>query len=481
MERPETQGVRAMETNLLLLTDSYKFSHYMQYPPGFEGMYSYLESRGGRFSETVFFGLQYQLKRYLSKPITMADVNEAAELAKAHGEPFNFDGWKYIVEKHRGYIPVRIKAVPEGEVVATHNVLVTVESTDPQVPWVVSYIETLLMNIWYPITVATQSWHIKQMIREFLNKTSDNPEAELPFKLHDFGARGVSSVESAGVGGMAHLVNFMGTDTVVALKYAREYYGAQMAGFSIPAAEHSTITMWGKENEGIAFKNMLDKYAKPGALLAVVSDSYDIYNAVSKLWGQDLRQQVIDSGATVIIRPDSGTPHEVVLECLKRLEVSFGAAINAKGYKVLNHVRVIQGDGVNHDSIRKILNVITEDGYSTSNIAFGMGGALLQKLDRDTQKFAYKCSSARINGKDVAVFKDPVTDSGKRSKRGKLSYTYMSGRYETVEGADAPGDMLRTVYENGHILIDYTLDDIRLRANQGASDKEIAARRPKVI
>lgn len=464
--------------NLLLMSDSYKFSHYKQYPPKFEGMYSYLESRGGRFSETVFFGLQYQLKKYLLKPITMEMVDEAALIAAEHGVPFNLEGWTYIVRELDGLLPIHIKAVPEGEVVRVQNVLVTVESTDPKVPWVVSYIETLLMNIWYPITVATQSWHIKQMILEFLERTSEDPENEILFKLHDFGARGVSSVESAGVGGMAHLINFRGTDTVIALAYAREYYDTKMAGFSIPASEHSTMTMWGQENEVLAFKNMLDQYAKPGVVLACVSDSYDIYNAISDLWGKELKNQIIESGATLVIRPDSGIPHKVVLKCLELAEEAFGSSINAKGYKVLNHVRIIQGDGVNHDSIRQILTVVTNAGYSATNIAFGMGGALLQKLDRDTQQFAYKCSAATINGKHIDVYKDPITDHSKRSKKGRLSYVYRTGRYSTIKGDNEWGDILETVYLNGKLKRSFTLDEIRIRADKGATEKERKARIP---
>lgn len=463
--------------NIVLDTDSYKFSHYKQYPPGTTAMYSYLESRGGRYSETVFFGLQYQLKKYFAKPVTIDMVNGAKQVAENHGLPFNYDGWKYIVEKHGGYIPVKIKAVPEGSVVGTRNVLATVESTDPKVFWVVSYIETMLMRIWYPITVATQSWHIKQMIRSYLDKTSDDPEGQLPFKLHDFGARGVSSDESAGVGGMAHLVNFFGTDTVIALRYAKEYYGSDMAGFSIPASEHSTMTAWGRDREKDAFENMLDQYGD-GNLVACVSDQYDIYNAITNIWGGDLKQKVIDMNATLVIRPDSGDPKTVVLECLKRAEIAFGVTRNSKNYKVLDHVRIIQGDGVNEDSIREILEAMTQAGYSTDNIAFGMGGALLQKLDRDTQKFAYKCSEVTVNGESVPVFKEPITDKGKQSKRGRLSYCKRLGRYSTELGEDAWGDLLEIVYENGKIIKEVTLEEIRSKAEEGTTEEERLARKP---
>ncbi|HET7358780.1 MAG TPA: nicotinate phosphoribosyltransferase, partial [Rhodanobacteraceae bacterium] len=298
--------------NLLLNTDSYKASHWLQYPPGTEATFLYLESRGGRHDRTLFFGLQAILKRYLSRPITGADIDAARAVLGAHGEPFNEAGWRHILEHHGGTMPVRIRAVPEGAVVPTHQALMTVESTDPRAFWLPSYLETLLLRVWYPITVATLSWYVRQTIRQFLERTSDDVDGQLPFKLHDFGSRGVSSLESAAIGGAAHLVNFQGTDTLAALGLAREYYHEPMAALSIPAAEHSTITAWGREREVDAYRNMLHHFAKPGALVSVVSDSYDIYHAIGELWGKALRREVIASGAIVVIRPDSGEPVDVV-------------------------------------------------------------------------------------------------------------------------------------------------------------------------
>jgi nicotinamide phosphoribosyltransferase len=469
--------------NLILNTDSYKASHWLQYPPGVDATFFYLESRGGEYERTLFFGLQSILKEYLSRPVTAAMVDEARTFFAAHGEPFNEAGWRRVVESHDGKLPLRIRAVAEGMVVPTHQALMTIESTDPACFWLPSYVETLLMRVWYPVTVATISWHVKQTIRAFLDKTSDDPAGQIAFKLHDFGARGVSSAESAALGGMAHLVNFMGTDTVLGVLAACEYYGEDMAGFSIPAAEHSTITAWGKDRELDAYRNMLRQFAKPGSLVACVSDSYDLFHAIEAMWGGELRDAVIESGATVVIRPDSGEPAEVVHKTLDMLDAAFGSSVNAKGYRVLNHVRVIQGDGVNPDSIRRILERITQAGYATDNIAFGMGGALLQKLDRDTQKFALKCSAARIDGNWIDVFKDPVTDHAKASKRGRLTLarhrerdTFMTVALpdDAIE-ADAamldPGweDALQTVWENGELLRDWRFAEVRAKSEGHAA------------
>jgi nicotinamide phosphoribosyltransferase len=450
----------------ILDTDSYKSSHFLQYPEGTKGMVSYIESRGGRYSSTVFFGLQYILKEYLSKPITMEMVEEAKTFFEAHGEPFPYDGWKYIATDLKGKLPILIRAAKEGAVIPTHNVLMTVESTDPRVFWVVTWVETMLMRVWYPTTVATQSWHIKKIIHQYLKETSENPSAELPFKLHDFGSRGVSSQESAAIGGASHLVNFMGSDTVAGVYLANKYYKEKMAGFSIPAAEHSTITSWGKEGELAAYRNMIKRFAKPGSLVAVVSDSYDLMNALEHFWGDKLRDEVINSGATIVIRPDSGDPTEMVLKTVSLLDEKYGSMYNNKGFKVLNNVRVIQGDGVNEESIRSILETLKQHGYSASNVAFGMGGALLQQVNRDTQRFAYKCSQITIGNKRIPVFKDPVTDPIKKSKGGYLDLIKKAGTYMTVVDNPTGISEMVEVFHNGEILREYTLEEVRKRSSE---------------
>lgn len=790
-----------MKKNLLLNTDSYKTSHFLQYPSGTEYVSSYIESRGGEFPISVFFGLQMFLKEYLSRPITLRDIDEAEQFWKLHGEPFNRSGWMHILNQHGGRLPIRIQAVPEGTVLGVKNVLVQIVNTDPKVPWLTSFLETALLRaIWYPTTVATQSWMIKQDILRSLEKTADDPAASIGFKLHDFGARGVSSFESAGIGGAAHLINFLGTDTVTGVIYANRYYGENMAGYSIPAAEHSTITSWGGPDQEIdAFRNMLDQFAGKGPLVAVVSDSYDIYRACRDLWGTKLKAEVEalgQKGTTLVVRPDcydekteiltehgwkkfndlekgekvvqilddgsselvfptayikqdysgpmykftdkkgrldllvtpnhrmittdwdgslitqeaesaifhwkksiprvcassvpgdtitpyerfliafqadgsypsgydkienpgiicghvrvrfnfqkrrkqkrlialcqeanlqyeirseparklaldqdvvyvnvpikhslskmfdwvnpaarskswcvqfieelshwdstrrsdtrikydttvefnadvvhqvamfggfgctyaihedhrserfsdvhsltitdkivingqavirervenfsgtiycvrvpsgrivvrrnkaavvcgnSGDPTIVPVECIEILMDQFGSTVNTKGYRMLPpYLRVIQGDGVNRESIRKILENLEAKKISTDNIAFGMGGALLQNLNRDTMKFAMKASAIMIHGKWNDVFKNPVTDPGKVSKKGRLAlFQDESGTYYTGEERTAlfNGDnKLRIVYENGYVLVNDSFADIRARAQAG--------------
>jgi nicotinamide phosphoribosyltransferase len=475
--------------NIILNSDSYKYSQFNQYPPGTEYVYSYIESRGGVWNETVFFGLQAFIKEYLSEPITQSDIDIASEIITAHGEPFNRDGWQYILREHNGYLPVVIRAVPEGTIVPIKNVLATIENTDPKCFWLTSFLETALLRaIWYPTTVATNSYESKKIILAALEKTGD--PSTIDFKLHDFGARGVSSLESAAVGGAAHLVNFMGSDTISGILFAREYYNAGLAGFSIPAMEHSTVTSWGKENEVDSYRNMVKQNAKPGGLFAAVSDSYDIYKAC-ELWGTELKQDVLDSGATLVVRPDSGNPSEVVVKCLYILEKYFGSTTNAKGFRVLNPaVRIIQGDGIDHASIRSILFCMEIAGFSADNVAFGQGGALLQRVDRDTMQWAMKCSAIGIRESTGNlslvpglpksklvwrdVYKDPVTDSGKRSKRGRVALWESGGEYESAVSKPTRWtdrgiewtNVLKEVFRDGVLVNEITFAEVRANARK---------------
>ena len=461
--------------NPIINTDSYKASmgglgeNHMQYPPDTTEVYSYIESRGGIHSEVVMFGIQAFIKEYMSIRITKDHVDEAAEYFAAHGVSFDRAVFDRIVDVHNGYWPVEIRAVPEGTVVGVKNILADIRNTDPLCPGVTTFLETALLRaVWYPTTVATNSREIKKIIARFLRATADNLD-ELPFKLHDFGARGGQSMESTVLGGMAHLVNFMGTDTGMANLAAKHYYGAPMAGFSVNASEHSTITSWGRDNETEAYRNMLKQFGKPGAIVSVVSDSYDIFNAVENIYGKELRQDIIDSGATFVIRPDSGDPVEVMTKISKSICTNFGYKINSKGYKVFNNVRILWGDGINLESITRILDALTKEGLSASNFVFGMGGALLGAPQRDDQKFAMKASNAVIGGKDRDVFKDPITDQGKTSKKGRLALIEEGGlgtyRHRTVSQKEAGDrDILRPIWRNGEQLVDENFDAIRQRA-----------------
>ena len=460
-----------MLKNLILNSDSYKYSHFLQYPPGTTHTSAYIESRWGESDEVVFFGLQVFLNEYLNKKFSGFDIAEAKSLITAHGLPFNEEGFHDILKYHGGLFPVEIQAVPEGTIIGLNQVQLQIKNTDPRFPWLPTFLETALLRaIWYPSTVATLSRNVKKTIWQYLKETCDDPESQIDFKLHDFGARGASSEETAMLGGMAHLVNFKGTDTVSALVGARQYYQESMAGFSIPASEHSTITAWGKEHELDAFRNMIVSFGKKDNLVACVSDSYDIYEACNKLWGEALKEQIKDIGCTLVVRPDSGDPVEVTLKVIEILGEKFGYSTNQKSYKVLSpFVRIIQGDGVNPNSIKAILENYKQHGWSAENIAFGMGAALLQKVNRDTFGYAMKVNAIKKNDGDwLPISKNPVTDSSKASKAGRLALERRGDVLQTIpeENLSAMNEMrvVWRVTENKRIFVQEAFPPIRMRA-----------------
>ena len=415
-------------------------------------------------------------------------IDAAKEVLDNHMGPghFNQEGWEYILEKHGGKLPISIKAVPEGTVVPTKNVLFTMVNTDPKCFWLTNYLETLLVEVWYPMTVATNSREQKKILVAALERTGGSTApSQTNFMLHDFGYRGVSSVESAAIGGAAHLINFWGTDTMAALLCIKHYYAGgsvplptnpdiklPVAGLSIPAAEHSTITSWGRDGEVEAFKNMLESY--PTGLVAVVSDSYDVFAACRSLWGGELKHLVKkrgESGGRLVVRPDSGDPPVIVPQLLDILGEAFAEDVTktSTGHKLLPpYIRMIQGDGISYESLGAILDAMAEKGWAAENLAFGSGGALLQKLNRDTQKCAFKCSEVICNGEARVVYKDPITDKGKLSKKGKLTLERdaKTGKLTTItEGRGNPAqDLMIEVFRDGDMCTEWTFEDIRQRA-----------------
>eukprot|EP00729_Bicosta_minor_P003355 gene3355-28130_t len=442
----EAFNYRACNDNPILCTDSYKVTHHDQYPPNTTKVFSYFESRGGVFKDVCFFGLQYLMKRWLVGAIvTKERIAEAKEYYAKHfgSEVFNEAGWTHILEKHGGKLPMTIRAVPEGTVVPYKNVLFTVENTDPECFWLCTWFETLLVQCWYPLTVASLSRAQKITLKTYMKHTADDEAmAGLGFKLHDFGFRGATCAEAAGIGGAAHLVNFMGSDTVAALTMARDTYGLDSS-----TVAHSTITSWGAGDELAAFENMLDKF--PTGL---------------SMWGGALKEKVKarEGKGTLVVRPDSGHPPEMVVKCLELLGAAFGTTTNAKGFKMLPSYML--GNICGHMALFK---------WSVDNVAFGSGGGLLQKVNRDTQKCAYKCSWAEVDGVARNVQKNPISAPGKKSKKGRLTLEKSGNSYVTVENGDIEKDCLVKVFEDGELLVDQNFSDIRVRAD--VADSEIGA------
>lgn len=459
-----------LKYNPILATDSYKLSHAFAYPKDVTGMYSYIEARTQGMDIIIPFGLQIFLKKYLSQPITWENINEAEAFTKIHGEPFAREKWEYILRKYNGYIPVEIWSVPEGTPVRSGNALVTIECTDPEVFWVCSYIETALQRaLWYPSTIATLDYSIKKEINHFYN-ISGADKNMLLFAIHDFGARGVSSSEQAELGGAAHLVNFMGSDNIEGVRAANYYYNETMSGFSVPATEHSVECSFGSDNESeeAYLNHVLTIFAKPEAIVSIVIDGYDVFRAAETLCTK-FKQKIIDSGAKVVFRPDSGDMMQVVPRILQMQASAFGTITNDKGYKKINNVGIIQGDGVDHMNIKSLLGKILALGYSADNIVFGSGGALLQKVNRDTFKFAQKASAVRKDGIWISIAKRPITDSSKTSKGGRLTlvHSMLTGEHMTVSIEKAFNEefteSMKIVYKNGKLFNNSTLAEVRAR------------------
>lgn len=461
-----------MEKNILMNTDSYKVGMWAMYPDNVQNVFSYIESRGGKHRNTVFMGPQAFIKEYLLNPLTKADVKEAIDVWTAHGLNVNEKGLLDIVNKHGGYLPLRIRSIAEGTILPIKNIMVSVEATDEEFRWLPTWVETaLLRSVWFPTTVATESYHIKQDIRAGLEKSGD--VAGLNFKLHDFGARGTASYESSVLGGMAHLVNFAGTDTIAGIRGAMKYYNAGVCGFSIPASEHSISTSWGRENEPGYVRQMIAAASKQ-TIFANVADTYNVFEFV-KMLGNELREEVQalgKQGRTMVVRPDSGDPVQTPVKVIEMLLDLFGFEVNNKGYKVLpSFIRVIQGDGIERETINQIIDLLISKGISIDNIAFGMGGKLLGAPQRDDQKFAMKASAIKVDGVWKGIAKDPITDPGKKSKEGRLTLVENHGlgsiSVQTVDEKHVGHrpDLMKTIYENGELMNEISFDEVRKNAN----------------
>lgn len=461
-----------IENNICLLTDSYKVTHHYFYPEGTEKIYSYLESRvGAEFNKTIFYGLQYIIKKYLEgSVVTQEKIDEADRLISNHiGEGiFNKQGWQYILDNHDGRLPIEIKAVAEGTPVNVSNVLMTVENTDKESYWLVNYLESLLLQVWYPSTVATLSAEVRKLSNFYLEVTGSSKD-NLDFMLHDFGYRGATSTESSMLCGSAHLLSFSGTDTIPSLTIPGNYYNdANLYGFSVQATEHSVMTSLGPEGEKDQILNVIDK-AKNG-ILSIVIDSYNyrdfLYEAGQN--DSDINKTITDflaiDGNKVVFRPDSGEPVSTTIDCLNILEEGFGSHLTDKGYKVFDsNIGLLWGDGLNYHKIRDILFAMKSNGWAAQNIIFGMGGGLHSSVTRDTQRNAFKCSAQLRDGVWHDIFKNPL-DSSKKSKTGRFKLIKENNSFKTVSINEEGEDYLQTVFKDGELLIEDKFGDIKQRA-----------------
>lgn len=473
-----------MNNNVLIGADSYKMSHMVQYPEGTTKVYSYLCARSDKeIPYTVFYGLQYYLKEFLTQTITDSMVDEFLELYKdINGAEDVRVTIKMKALAKLGYLPLEIKAVPEGTIMPVKNVLMTMTNTLPEFYWVVGFVETLLLKVWNTSTVAAYSLKLRKLADRFTNDTCDN-NLHSDWQFHDFGLRGVSSQETGALSGSAHLLVSRGTDTVPAVQLLKDYYNASgLIGMSVPASEHSVMCSFGQEHELDAFKNMLKLY--PTGIVSIVSDTYNFWNVMTNFTSQ-LKQDILARDGKVVFRPDSGTPELIIcgnpnaregspenLGAIRLLDQMFGSTINNKGYKVLNpKVGLIYGDGMYYGRVEKIFQTLKDMGYASSNIVFGIGGLLLQQHSRDEQGFAIKATSCEINGEYREIVKDPITDVSKKSHKGLIKLIKNSdGQFVTLDQVseiEEKEGLLELVFKDGKLIKEQTLDQIRERVKLG--------------
>lgn len=457
---------RGLTVPVSVLTDSYKASHFLMYPEA-ELMVAYGEFRGP-FQKCqddhrlIFYGMRYIIENFVNVRWTLEDVDKADQFYRTHNAgfqpyPFPRDLFLEFVRENDGYFPVRIEALPEGTVLTPHVPVYQIFAYK-QYARLVTFLETILTQVWYPSTVATLSKRTKDIIEKAFDKSVDEEAAFLlDSRLHDFGFRGCTCVEQSIIGGSAHLLNFSGSDTMSACYYAQyALNNGKPVATSIPATEHSVMTSW--PNERLAIENMIDKFGGPGSVFACVMDSYDYDNALTKVLPAVAKEHK-QKGGLLVLRPDSGDPVECIVKALQEGEKTFGATVNKKGYKVLNGVSAIQGDGINFTTVKNILEATLALGYSAQNVAFGMGGGLLQKVDRDTMSFATKLNYIIYkDGSHRLVMKRPKTDGGKLSLPGILQVRRDANNKQLYvlprqfdEKVEAKDNILKVVYDHGPV------------------------------
>lgn len=474
--------------NLLLMADVYKLGHMRQYKPGTTKVYSYLCARSTKkYNDALFFGLQPYLK-LLETPITQADGEEFLSYYTMilGSQPPQDISDKITALVKLGYLPLEIKAVPEGTIIDNKNVLATVTNTHPEFYWVVGFFESLLLKVWAPTTVATKSLQFKRITKKYTDDTSD-ADFLMPFLVHDFGYRGVSSEETAEICGAAHLVNFCGTDTVPAVKFMKEvYHGEGLIGASVPATEHSIHCSFGPTAENEIEYVTRQMELNPTGLMSVVSDAYDYWRMLTVTLPA-VKDKILARDGKYVVRPDSGDPLKILCGdpeaevgspankgTFRILDELFGSTVNSKGYKELNpKIGVIYGDGMYLERYEAILAKMKEMGYANTNLVVGIGGLLLQQHNRDDLGFAFKATYAEINDEAVELFKDPVTDPGKKSHKGLMrlekhdvleNNKHVTRFFTLDQQPSDEGGELVTVFKDGKVTHEYTLNEIRERA-----------------
>lgn len=507
--------------NPLLMTDGYKTSHHLMYPPNTTLVYSNFTPRSVKYMPehakiVVVFGIQYTLK-YINdlynKEFFQKNKEEVIREAKQYLSSYlgsEYDTTHFEKLHDLGYLPLKVKALPEGSKTKEKLPILTIYNTHPDFFWLPNFLETLISSLlWKPLHSASLAYGFKKIGLKYAEETDKENIALVDFLFHDFSFRGMQHPEAAISSGMGFLTSFKGTDTIPALQALKYYYNEDNAGFSVPASEHAVITAYGRENEIDGFRRIINQF--PKGIVSVVSDSFDLWKVLTKFLPK-MKQEILSRDGKVVIRPDSGDPVDIICgkECKKDekgyyIEIQhagpgtwdnkqifsksylknqseakgviellwdvFGGTINEQGYKVLDsHIGMIYGDSITLDRTIQINERLKAKGFASTNWVAGVGSFSLGFSSRDSQGCAVKAVYCEVNGEGREIFKDPITDDGvKKSAKGLLAvFKDEQGKFYLKDQCtweeEKTGELI-PVFENGKLLVDYSLSEIRERLN----------------
>ncbi len=485
--------------------DFYKAGHRQQYPEGTTRVVSNFTPRYNKYANVankdgiIFFGLQYFIIDFLKASFTLHffDLEKEEAVRRYKRRMDNSLGIDAIPVDHiealhdLGYLPIEIKALPEGTFVPIGVPCLTIENTLPEFFWLTNYLETILSTyLWLPSTSATTAWNYRKLFEKHAGITGSSKEF-IDFQAHDFSFRGMSSLQSALMSGAAHLLSFKGSDTVAAIDFLEVYYEAdsdkELVGCSVPATEHSVMCMGGEEDEIGTFRRLITK-VYPKGIVSIVSDSWDFWRVISE-YSKTLHQEIMSRDGKVVFRPDSGNPADILCgddqefpaekgsaEYKGAVEVLwdiFGGTTNAKGFKELDsHVGLIYGDSITYELAEEILQRLEAKGFAASNVVFGVGSYTYQYVTRDTWGWAVKATYGEVNGEKRNICKKPKTDSAKNSATGLVAVkTSPDGKLALVDQCsedifNSEQNLLQPVFKNGELLRKHTLAEIRQRLSK---------------
>jgi nicotinamide phosphoribosyltransferase len=480
-----------MKNSPILLKDFYKTDHRRQYPEGTQSVYSNFTARGSRLpgvNEIVVFGIQYFVQEYLIRQFNEEFFHKPkAEVIGAYKRRMdtslgpNAVSVAHLEDLHDlGYLPIEFKALDEGSVAPLRTPVLTIKNTKPEFFWLTNFLETLTsVALWHPMTSATIAHEYKKILTGYANETSDMPDF-VQWQGHDFSMRGQSSVEAACVSGAAHLMSFTGTDTIPAIDFLENYYGAngekELIGGSVPATEHSVMCLGGNETEQQTFDRLITQ-VYPEGIVSIVSDTWDYWKVLTEIV-PNLKEQIMKRNGKVVIRPDSGDPVKILCGdpeaapdsieykgTIEHLYEVFGGTVNSKGYKQLDsHIGVIYGDSITLDRCKEICERLKQKGFASTNPVFGIGSYTYQYVTRDTFGFAMKATHGVVNGQAQDIYKDPVTDNGvKKSAKGLLRVNEDMTLSQQVTPEEEQTGLLKTVFKDGILTKTTTMAEIRNR------------------